>query len=66
MFLDAARKRAAELDVRHHVTFIQGDAGEYSHVAHEVDVVSCIGAIWNGSGLGGTVELMKPALYPGV
>lgn len=65
VFLEAARKRAEELDVADSLTFIQGDAGEYPRADHEFDVVSCIGATWIGSGLAGTVELMKPALHPG-
>lgn len=62
VFLDAARQRAAELGVTDKLTFVQGDAGKYPLPTHEFDIVSCIGATWIGSGLIGTLELMKPAL----
>lgn len=62
VFLDSAKKRAAELKVTEKLTFIQGDAGQYPQATHDFDVVSCIGATWIGSGLIGTLELMKPAL----
>jgi SAM-dependent methyltransferase len=64
VFLDAARKRAAELSVTDQLKFVQGDAGEYPQTAHDFDVVSCIGATWIGNGLAGTIELMKPTLMP--
>lgn len=62
VFLDAARKRAVELEVDDRVTFVQQDAGEYPRSTHEFDVVSCIGATWIGNGLTGTVELMRRAI----
>jgi len=65
VFLDAAQKRAAELNAAEKLTFIQGDAGKYPQATHDFDVVSCIGATWIGNGLMGTLELMKPALKPG-
>ena len=65
VFLDAAKKRAAELDVTDKLTFVQGDAGVFPQATHDFDVVSCIGATWIGHGVSGTVELMKPALKPG-
>ena len=65
VFLDAAKKRAAELGVTEKIEFVQGDAGEYEPKKHEYDVVSCIGATWIGNGLTGTLELMKPALKSG-
>lgn len=65
VFLDAAKKRAAELRVEERLTFVQGDAANYSPATHDFDVVSCIGATWIGDGLTGTIELMKPALEPG-
>jgi len=65
VFLDAAKQRAAELNVSEKVRFVQGDAGEYPQPTHDFDVVSCIGATWIGKGLTGTLELMKPAHKPG-
>ena len=65
VFLDAAGKRAAALDVADKLTFVKGDAGTYPQAPHEFDVVSCIGASWIGKGLTGTIQLMKPALKPG-
>ncbi len=65
VFLKAAQERADELKVADNLTFIQKDAGQYSPAAHAYDVVSCIGATWIGSGLPGTIELMKPAVKPG-
>lgn len=64
VFLSAARKRAEELGVADNLTFVSGDAGEYPDEAQEFDVVSCIGATWIGSGLLGTLALMKKALKP--
>ena len=65
VFLDAAHKRAAELNATERLTFVQDDAGKYPQATHDFDVVSCIGATWIGNGLTGTLELMKPALKPG-
>jgi SAM-dependent methyltransferase len=65
VFLEAARKRAAELNVTGNLTFVQEDAGQYPQATHVYDIVSCIGATWIGHGLTGTLELMKPALKPG-
>jgi len=65
VFLNAARKRADELDVIDRLTFIQEDAGKYPRVTHDFDIVSCIGATWIGNGLKGTLELMKRSLKPG-
>lgn len=62
VFLDAARKRAAELDVQAQVTFVHDDAARYPSDWHTFDVVSCIGATWIGGGLVGTLQLMKRAL----
>jgi SAM-dependent methyltransferase len=64
VFLDAAKKRAAELDVTKKLKFVQGDAGEYPQATHDYDVVSCIGASWIGNGLTGTLKLMTPPLKP--
>ena len=65
VFLDAAKKRAAELGVSAKIEFAQGDAGEYRATEGSYEIVSCIGASWIGNGLAGTLELMKPALKPG-
>jgi SAM-dependent methyltransferase len=65
VFLEAARARSVELGVAEKVAFIQGDAGQYSADAAAFDIVSCIGATWIGSGLPGTINLMKPSLKAG-
>ncbi|WP_419661058.1 methyltransferase, type 12 [Desulfosarcina variabilis str. Montpellier] len=65
VFLDSAKKRAAELKVTEQLTFVQGDAGKFTQSKHDFDVVSCIGATWIGNGLIGTLELMKPVLKSG-
>jgi len=65
VFLEAAHKRAAELNATEKLTFVQGDAAKYPQATHDFDVVSCIGATWIGDGLIGTLELMQPALKPG-
>jgi ubiquinone/menaquinone biosynthesis C-methylase UbiE len=64
VFLDAAKKRAEELDVVEKLKFVQVDAGEYPQATHDYDVVSCIGASWIGKGLAGTLKLMTPPLKP--
>lgn len=65
VFLDAARKRAKELNVANKLTFIQSDAGKYPQATHDFDIVSCIGATWIGNGLLGTLELLKLSLKAG-
>ncbi|WP_335982288.1 MULTISPECIES: methyltransferase domain-containing protein [Streptomycetaceae] len=65
VFLTAARLRAAELGVAERLDFVRGDAGAYEAEPAAYDVVSCIGATWIGGGLGGTIELLRPALRPG-
>ncbi|WP_206184588.1 SAM-dependent methyltransferase [Thermoactinospora rubra] len=65
VFLDAARKRAAELGVSDQVTFVHGDAGAYEAEENAFDIVSCIGATWIGGGLSGTLDLMRRPLRPG-
>ena len=62
VFLEAAHKRARELEVGARVQFVQGDAADYPEDHHQFDIVSCIGATWIGGGLAGTLELMKPAI----
>lgn len=65
VFLQSARARAQELGVASRVTFVEADAGQYPQEQHEYDMVSCIGATWIGSGLVGTLELMKKAIKGG-
>ncbi|MEX1018259.1 MAG: class I SAM-dependent methyltransferase [Litorilinea sp.] len=72
VFLAAARRRAAELEVTDRVTLVEADAGPYlaqsDHPradAETFDIVSCIGATWIGNGLTGSLNLMRPALKPG-
>jgi SAM-dependent methyltransferase len=64
VFINAARERAAGLDVADSVTFIHDNASGF--VAPErVDVAACIGATWIGSGVPGTIELLERSLRPG-
>ncbi|MFE9045313.1 methyltransferase domain-containing protein [Streptomyces sp. NPDC012421] len=64
VFLAAARERAAELGVADRVDFVHADAS--GHVADEpVGIAACIGATWIGSGVAGTVELLRRSLAPG-
>jgi SAM-dependent methyltransferase len=65
VFLTAARVRAAELGVAERVSFQRGDAGAYTAEPGRFDIVSCIGATWIGKGLGGTIELLRPAMRSG-
>jgi Methyltransferase domain len=62
VFLEAAHRRAAELNVAERLTLIQADAGAYPIPAGTFDIVSCIGATWIGGGLAGTLRLMQPGL----
>ena len=62
VFLEAARRRAAELHVADRLTFVQADAGAYPIATGTFDIVSCIGATWIGGGLAGTLRLMRPGL----
>jgi len=64
VFLDAARERAAELDVADRLRFERGDAGSYEAEPGGYDLVSCLGATWIGGGLGGTLALMRRAARP--
>ncbi len=59
VFLDAARQRAAELDVADQVEFIQADAAKFKTEPETYDIVSCIGANWIGGGTRGTLELIR-------
>ncbi|THA79758.1 methyltransferase domain-containing protein [Streptomyces sp. A0592] len=64
VFIDAARERAAELGVADRVDFVHADAS--GHVADDpVGIAACIGATWIGSGVAGTVELLRRSLAPG-
>lgn len=62
VFLAAARRRAAELQVADQVTFVEGDAGAYPIPVGEFDIVSCIGATWIGGGLVGTINQLRAGL----
>ena len=62
--LDAARERAAELQVADRVRFVHDDASGYVS-AEPVDVAACIGATWIGNGVAGTVALLERSLRPG-
>jgi len=64
LFTEQANRRAAELGVADHVTFIHGDAAGY--VSNEkVGVAACLGATWIGGGVAGTIELLARSLRPG-
>jgi SAM-dependent methyltransferase len=65
VFLAAARERATELGVAERVTFVQGDAATYAIEPGSFDIAACIGATWIGDGIGGTIELLSPALRDG-
>jgi len=59
VFLQAARRRASELNVASQLDFIQADAAAIQVPPDSYDVVSCIGANWIGGGTLGTLELLK-------
>jgi len=59
VFIDAAQKRADELNVTSHVNFIRGDAVKFQADRDYYDVVSCIGANWLGGGTRGTLKLTR-------
>lgn len=64
LFTEQARRRAEELGVSQHVTFIHGDAAGY--VSDEkVTVAACVGATWIGGGVAGTVALLARSLCSG-
>ncbi|MPY63150.1 SAM-dependent methyltransferase [Streptomyces spongiae] len=64
VFLSAARARAAELGVADRIGFVHGGAAGY--VADDpVGIAACVGATWIGSGMPGTVELLRRSLAPG-
>ena len=63
-FVRRADERAVELGVTDRVSFVHADAAGY--VADEpVDVAACVGATWIGSGVAGTIELLRRSLKPG-
>ncbi len=62
VFADAARKRAVELGVADRVTIEQADASSYRAEPAAFDIAACIGATWIGSGVAGTIELLRPAV----
>ncbi len=59
-----ARARAEEFGIAGAVDFIEGHAAEVQDLGATFDVVSCIGATWIGSGLSGTLALMKRWVDP--
>ncbi|WP_328394693.1 class I SAM-dependent methyltransferase [Streptomyces sp. NBC_00390] len=64
VFIGAARARAVELGVADRVGFVHADAS--GHVADDpVGIAACVGATWIGSGVPGTVELLRRSLAPG-
>ncbi|MYX99939.1 methyltransferase domain-containing protein [Streptomyces sp. SID486] len=64
VFIGAARARAVELGVADRVDFVHGDAS--GHVADDpVGIAACVGATWIGSGVPGTVDLLRRSLAPG-
>lgn len=65
VFLIAARARARELGVEARVRFVHADASDYRDDAPPYDLVSCIGATWIGSGLSGTIDLIRPRVREG-
>ena len=62
VFLAAAASRAHQLAIANQVTFQLGDASTMRVDHGAFDIVSCIGATWIGSGIQGTVDLMRPAV----
>lgn len=61
LFSEQAKLRAEELGVADRVEFIHGDAAGYV-TDRKVDVAACVGATWIGSGVAGTIELLKKSL----
>ncbi len=64
LFTEQAKRRAEELGVAHHVTFIHNDATGYL-ADEQCDVAACIGATWIGGGVAGTIELLARSLRAG-
>jgi SAM-dependent methyltransferase len=64
LFTEQAKRRAEELGVADHVTFIHGDAAGY--VSYEkVTVAACLGATWIAGGVVGTIGLLAQSLRAG-
>ena len=64
VFTDAARQRAHELGVAERVVIEHADASTYRAEPGAYDIAACIGATWIGGGLGGTIDLLRPAVGP--
>jgi precorrin-6B methylase 2 len=61
LFTEQAKRRAEELGVADHVTFIHGDAAGF--VSDEkASVAACLGATWIAGGVAGTIELLARSL----
>jgi SAM-dependent methyltransferase len=65
VFLEAAAARAQELGVADRIGYVQGDAAAYVAEPGAFDLACCIGATWIGNGIGGTVDLLRPAIREG-
>jgi len=64
LFTEQAQRRAEELGVADHVTFIHGDAAGF--VSDEkAGVAACLGATWIAGGVAGTIALLAQSLRPG-
>jgi cyclopropane fatty-acyl-phospholipid synthase-like methyltransferase len=59
VFVEAARQRAAGLQVSSNVEFALGDAAQFEPQPETYDIVSCIGADWIGGGTRGTLDLIR-------
>lgn len=59
VFVEAARHRAAGLQVSSQVAFHLGDAAQFQAPPETYDIVSCIGANWIGGGTRGTLDLIR-------
>ena len=64
LFTEQAKRRAVELGVADHVTFIHGDAAGYV-CDEKADVAACVGATWIGGGVAGTIALLAQSLRAG-
>ena len=63
-FIEQTKLRAEELGVAVQVEFIHDDAVGYVS-GEKVDVATCIGAIWGGMSVTGTIELLAKSLRSG-
>jgi len=64
LFTEQAQRRAEELGVADHVTFIHGNAAGF--VSDEkAGVAACLGATWIAGGVAGTIALLAQSLRPG-